>query len=379
VRQETIMKAIIVGGGIMGLTTAWALARDGHEVELLEQGPLPNPLASSMDEHRLIRHPYGDHRGYARMIDAAYAAWDLLWADLGQRLYAPTGTLALTGNGETWAARSAAALAAISKPMTELRLADLPQRFPQLDTTDVERAFWIDTGGVLFAQDIVAALARHLAQTPSVRLHPHAPVRSVDLERARVVVESGAIHDADIVVVAAGAWVGRLLPALGRRLVPSRQIVVYFDLPNDLHAAWASGPMIIDKTGHVGLYLVPPAEGRGLKIGDHAFSRSGDPAGSRDASAAEVAPLLERCRSLLKGFERWRINRLKVCFYTVTDDERFVVEKQGAKGWTMSPCSGHGFKFGAVMGLELARTIVADRDPAAHARWAAGLEGDKPT
>jgi glycine/D-amino acid oxidase-like deaminating enzyme len=379
VRQETIMKAIIVGGGIMGLTTAWALARDGHEVELLEQGPLPNPLASSMDEHRLIRHPYGDHRGYARMIDDAYAAWDLLWTDLGQRLYAPTGTLALTGNGETWAARSAAALAGIGKPMTELRLADLPQRFPQLDTTDVERAFWIDTGGVLFAQDIVAALARHLAQTPSVRLHSHAPVRSVDLERARVVVESGAIHDADIVVVAAGAWVGRLLPALGRRLVPSRQIVVYFDLPDDLHAAWASGPMIIDKTGHVGLYLVPPAEGRGLKIGDHAFSRSGDPAGSRDASAAEVAPLLERCRSLLKGFERWRINRLKVCFYTVTDDERFVVEKHGAKGWAMSPCSGHGFKFGAVMGLELARTIVASRDPAAHARWAAGLEGDKPT
>ena len=180
-------------------------------------------------------------------------------------------------------------------------------------------------------------------------------------------------------MVAAGAWVGRLLPDLGRRLIPSRQIVVYFDLPDDQRAAWTKGPMVIDKTGHVGLYLVPPAEGRGLKIGDHAFSRSGDPAGSRDASEAEVAPLLERCRSLLKGFERWRINRLKACFYTVTDDERFVVEKQGAKGWVMSPCSGHGFKFGAVMGLELARTIVAGRDPAGHARWAAGLEGDKPT
>jgi glycine/D-amino acid oxidase-like deaminating enzyme len=373
------MKAIIVGGGIMGLATAWALARNGHEVALFEQGPLPNPMASSMDEHRLIRHPYGDHRGYARMIDDAYAAWDLLWADLGQRLYAPTGTLALTGNGETWATRSAAVLAGLGKPMTELKLADLPRRFPQLDTRDVEHAFWIDTGGVLFAQDIVAALSRHLAQAPGVHLHPHTPVRSIDLERARVVVESATTHDADVVVVAAGAWVGRLLPALGRRLIPSRQIVVYFDLPDDQRAAWTKGPMIIDKTGHVGLYLVPPAEGRGLKIGDHAFSRSGDPAGSRDAVDAEVAPLLERCRSLLKGFERWRINRLKACFYTVTDDERFVVEKQGAKGWVMSPCSGHGFKFGAVMGLELARTIVAGRDPADHARWAAGLEGDKPT
>src|SRR5260370_39325593 len=69
------MKAIIVGGGIMGLSTAWALAREGHDVELFEQAELPNPLASSMDEHRLIRHPYGDHIGYARMIDDAFTAW----------------------------------------------------------------------------------------------------------------------------------------------------------------------------------------------------------------------------------------------------------------------------------------------------------------
>src|SRR5471032_1818948 len=114
------MKTIIVGGGIMGLSTAWALAKSGQDVELFEQGPLPNPLASSMDEHRLIRHAYGVHTGYARMIDDAYAAWDLLWSDLGQRLYAATGTLALTGNGADWAERSAASLAAIGKPMTEL-------------------------------------------------------------------------------------------------------------------------------------------------------------------------------------------------------------------------------------------------------------------
>ena len=54
------MKAIIVGGGVMGLGTAWGLVREGHQVELFEQGALPNPLASSVDEHRLIRHPYGD-------------------------------------------------------------------------------------------------------------------------------------------------------------------------------------------------------------------------------------------------------------------------------------------------------------------------------
>lgn len=363
----------------MGLATAWALARAGHDVELFEQGALPNPLASSMDEHRLIRHPYGDQAGYARMIDDAYAAWNLLWTDLGQRLYAPTGTLALTGNGEDWAERSAAALARLGRPMTQLAVADLPRRFPLLDNKGVERAFWMDTGGVLFAQDIVAALARYLARQANVRLHAHTTVRSVDPEQGRVVTESGSAHGADFVIVSAGAWVGRLLPSLQRRLIPSRQVVIYFDLPDDQRMLWAKGPMIIDKTGDVGLYLVPPAEGRGLKVGDHEFSLSGDPADPREACEAAMAPLLERCRGLLKGFDRWRIDRLKVCFYTVTNDERFVVEKLGARGWVMSPCSGHGFKFGALMGLKLARTIATARDPARHARWAAGLEGLAPT
>lgn len=368
------MKAIIVGGGIMGLSVAWALARNGHAVELFEQGPLPNPLASSMDEHRLIRHPYGDQVGYARLIDDAYAAWDLLWGDLGQRLYAATGTLALTGNGADWAERSAAALAAIGKPMTELPVADLRNRFPQIEAHGVERAFWMESGGVLFAQDIVVALARYLTGQPHVRLYPHTPVRSVDLEQGRVVTATGAVHAADVVVVAAGAWINRLLPGFGQRLVPSRQTVIYFDLPADARAAWAQGPMIIEKTGDVGLYLVPPMEGRGLKVGDHEFSRSGDPMDEGTASEDDIRPLLARCRSLLRGFDQWRTDRLKICFYTVTDDERFVVEKPAANGWIMSPCSGHGFKFGALMGLELARTLVSGRDAAAHARWAAGLE-----
>lgn len=369
------MKTVIVGGGVMGLATAWALAREGQTVELLEQGPLPNPLASSMDQHRLIRHPYGDQIGYARMIDQAYAAWDLLWADLGERLYAATGTLALTGNGETWAERSAATLAAIGRPMEALAPAEVPRRFPQVAPRGVERAFYIATGGVLFAQDIVAALVRHLARQPGVTLRPHCAVRSIDAERGTVGLADGGTASGDVVVVSAGAWVGDLLPACRARLVPSRQVVIYFDLPPARRAAWSRGPMIIEKTGDVGLYLVPPADGRGLKVGDHEFSRSGHPDDERRAAEDQVEGLLARCRSLLDGFAEWRIEQLKVCYYTVTEDERFVVEPLGPRGWLMSPCSGHGFKFGAVMGLELARTLLTGRAPAAHARWAAGLAG----
>src|SRR5690348_13510729 len=232
------MKTIVVGGGVMGLATAWALAREGCTVELFEQGALPNPLASSFDEHRLIRHPYGDQMGYARLIDDAFAAWELVWRDIGHTLYAPTGTLALTGNGADWAARSAATLAAIGRPMKELSVGELRRRFPMLDAGGVERGFWMSSGGVLFAQDILAALVEHLAGDDRVRLHPKTAVQSVDLERGRITIAGGAPHAGDVVIVAAGAWVARLLSDLGSRLVPSRQVVVYFDLPPEQRAAW---------------------------------------------------------------------------------------------------------------------------------------------
>ena len=38
-------------------------------------------------------------------------------------------------------------------------------------------------------------------------------------------------------------------------MVPSRQVVIYFSLPADQRAIWARSPMVIDKTGDVGLYL----------------------------------------------------------------------------------------------------------------------------
>ncbi len=38
------MKIGIVGAGINGLCTAWALSKRGHDVTVFDQGPIPNPL-----------------------------------------------------------------------------------------------------------------------------------------------------------------------------------------------------------------------------------------------------------------------------------------------------------------------------------------------
>jgi glycine/D-amino acid oxidase-like deaminating enzyme len=104
--------ALILGAGIMGLCTAWALAHAGWQVRVIEQAPIPNPRGASVDQHRLIRHAYGAQAGYMRMVDPAYAAWDMIWAALGARHYVETGVLALANHHGGWLAESRAALRA---------------------------------------------------------------------------------------------------------------------------------------------------------------------------------------------------------------------------------------------------------------------------
>ena len=76
-----------------------------------------------------------------------------------------------------------------------------------------------------------------------------------------------------------------------------------------------------------------------------------------------------------KDFDRYRVLEKKVCFYTCTrdDSEAFQVRPWGAKAWIQSPCSGHGFKLGPLVGDAVAAAIAGERDPAETTRWAAGV------
>jgi len=365
------MRVTVVGAGIMGLSCAWELDRLGHQVTVIEQATIPNPLGSSGDQHRVIRYAYGAELGYQRMVGEAYAAWDRLWADLGERLIVDTGTLALDVDGGEWSSRSAKNLAADGHAVTWLDQAALVRRFPLVAAAGVERAFHLSTGSVLFAERITAALGRYLAGR-GVEIRTNTAARSVDPEAGRVVLADGTAIDADAVVVAAGPWIDRLLPAFSGRVTPSRQLTVYLDPPAAIAAQWRSMPMLLDIGLTSGFYAVPPVGGTGLKVGDHIFSLSGDPDHDREALRDEAATILADCRRRLADFDAYRLTQVKTCFYTVEPKERFVIEPIGRRGWAMSPCSGHGFKFGALLGSAVARAVVGEARPDITA-WAAGM------
>ncbi|MCP4330405.1 MAG: FAD-dependent oxidoreductase [Alphaproteobacteria bacterium] len=371
------MEVIVVGAGIMGLATAWACHRRGDSVRVYEQGPIPNPHASSVDEHRAIRQIYGDKEGYARMIGGAFEAWDLVWQDLDERLYAETGILTLVRGRDSFGYRSIATLDRVGIDYERLEPVELAARFPLMRFDGVDCGLYFRRGGALLAGRIIERLGHHLG-TRGVTIHAHSAVTAIGPDAATVTLADGRRDHADRLVVAAGPWVGDLVPDFAARVTPSRQIVAYLTPPDDLAAAWAAAPILVDIGPDEGLYLVPPVGGTSMKVGDHGFSLSGHPSADREAAPAETRAIYQLCRRRVADLDRFRLASGRTCFYTISPDENIIVEPIGDRVWVMTGFSGHGFKFGPLLGLELADAMAGGQEPAALGRWAAGLEGARP-
>jgi glycine/D-amino acid oxidase-like deaminating enzyme len=248
---------------------------------------------------------------------------------------------------------------------------DLDRAFPLLSFDDVEEAFLMAMGGVLLARRIAAALVKHLVAA-GVALRPHRAVSEVDPERARARLNGSETLEADAIVVAAGAWTRRLLPALAPRAVPSRQVVAYVEPPRLYAARWTIAPVVLELGPRTGFYIVPPVAGTSMKLADRGFTLAGDPDDDRNADPEEAAATLAAARRRLREFDRYRLARLRPCYHTVEPENRLLVEKLGRAGWVVSACSGHGYKFAPLLAQRLAETIAGERWPAKLTKWAAG-------
>jgi sarcosine oxidase/sarcosine oxidase subunit beta len=370
-------KALIVGGGIAGLSTAWALARRGVQVELFEQGPLPNPRGSSYDEHRIIRHAYGRMEGYAHLMPEAFRVWKQLWQATGNRHYEPCGAVYFLRREDGWHAAVARSLGAMGIAQREIPLGDIERRFPMVNPDGLLKVVETEGAGMLFPIRILTDLVVLLGRL-GVTLHSGVQVSEIDPERATLVAD-GAVHGGDVVIVAAGAWADRLVPGLRGVAVPSRQAVLYLSPPADLTDDWAGAPVMLDQSPDGGLYTLPPRCNTRLKIGDHLFSRTGDPDGDRIATNHDLARLWPAARAAYHDFDRYQVLEAKACFYTVTEAEEFLVHPIGPAGWLISACSGHGFKLGALIGELVARAISGEMNAADLPDLAAGrTSGPRP-
>ena len=356
--KSGVKKVAVVGAGIAGLSIAWALARRGVSVDVFDQGPIPNPVSSSFDEHRINRHAYGKLEGYSRLMPHAYRVWDELWADLGVKHYEETSGIYVLRQLDGWYERTVPVLKELGVSARDLSMDELSQKLPMIKTDGVERAVMVGGQGLLFPSRILTSLVVHLTRL-GVRFHAQTRVTSMDPDAGKLVTEKDT-HASDVIVVAAGAWIDRLVPSLRGVAVPSRQAVVFLAPPTRFASAWAQAPIVVIKNGPAGLYVLPPRSGTRLKVGDHRFSLTGNPDDDRKATKEDLRPVWEELKGAFRSVDEYDALEDKACFYTVTKDEAFIAQMIGRCGWAVSACSGHGFKLGPFVGAGVAAGILGD-------------------
>jgi len=360
------MRVIVVGAGIAGLSTAWSLLKRGHQVTLLEQGEIPNPLAASGDHHRIIRRAYGKSNGYGRAITEAYAAWTELWGDLGESHHDPRGFLCVSRDAGDAAEEYREALEEGGYPFELITTDAAVQRWPFLEAGSFRYAFQSPEGGALHCRKIAAGIGGWLRKN-GASVYTNSKVAWVDVDHGRVELAEGALLQADRVVVTAGAWVLKLFPDLDGELKTYRTAVVYLDPPADLARAWHAAPVIMG-IGRIDGYIIPPSGGAGLKFGSglHKVATS-DADWNRVPVEGEGEAIRDLFGPPIARISEHRVRDVVTCAYTFTPDERFAAWERG-RCLVVSACSGHGYKFGAAVGRRVAGA-VEDGDTDALKRW----------
>jgi selenocysteine lyase/cysteine desulfurase/glycine/D-amino acid oxidase-like deaminating enzyme len=330
---------VVVGMGIHGASTVVALAARGLRVVAVEQFAEGHDRGSSHGETRMIRRAYPSPI-WSDLVESAYAAWDSLGVRIGETLIEPRGGLFVRAPG-----RATPLDGPGCRTIAANGLADTG--FPARVTPGAT-AVYDPSAGVLRADVALRQLWRLARAGADIRtgvraLHWAHRGQGVELHTTQGRIRAGHL------VLCPGPWVGGLLPELDRAVRVQRILNLHVRPAGD--ATLPDGLPVFSVDSAEGLvYGIPPGPGRLLKIGLDEGPQC-DPDGRRpETTAAEVAALV-RAAGDLWGVPLEAAART-LCLYSVTADRRFLVGGlPGHPGVTvLSACSGHGFKFGPVLG-----------------------------
>lgn len=340
------MRVAVIGGGVMGAATAWRLAARGVEVVVYDRHSPPHALGSSHGESRIIRTAYFEGPWYVPLLHEAFALWRELEAASGKRILTMTGALMIGDPSSDVVAGAQASAREHGLDAEYLETDAFRERFPGHVVRDGDVAVLDRQAGVLNPE---AAVSSMLALAP--RISRETEVKSIAEVRRRF----------DAVVVAAGPWTPELVDWIPLRV--ERQVHGWFSIARE--ANWFGPdrfPAFVRKSEERGfMYGIPSLDGKTLKIGRHHDGEFTTPhAIRRRVDERDLDPLRLLAATYLRGVSG-HVTRTLTCMYTNTPDNHFVIDfsPEDERVVVISACSGHGFKFGPIIG-DIAADLVVD-------------------
>ncbi len=293
------MKVLVVGGGIIGCAAALELAGAGCRVTLFERAT-PGAEASSAAAGLLAPIDESTETSFARLALASWRLYPDVVRDLQERTgidveYVTRGTIYPTSAAQK--RRDVAVWGDLEEFGVELLEGDDVHRLEPALAPNIRHAIFVKGDHWLNNQRLVLAYAQ-AAAAAGVELKTGCNVSRLVVEAGKVrgLVTEGERVEGDAILLAAGAWSGELMAALGTslRIEPRRGQMI----------ALAHVPPVVTHCVHGEVYMAPRPSGE-LLIGA-TVERAGF---QRDVTAEGISGLLRGAIELVPSLRDLPIAR----------------------------------------------------------------------
>jgi glycine/D-amino acid oxidase-like deaminating enzyme len=367
-RSGAMVDLVVVGGGVMGLFTAYHASERSARVVVLERGRVGDPMTASFGRTRSFRNDYLDP-AYARLAHEAHRLWGEVEAQTSTAMLVRCGLMNIAKRSVTpdlagtYAQLSTETLTRLGMRTESLDQEALRRRFPYLEA---DIGYRHEEAGVVDVGAVTRTLRRVLAER-GVDVREGVEVAALARSGAsiRVTTTAGEIEARSLVVTAGHGTNGVLssLPDCELRIPlgadrPSE--AKYLVPPADARERFTAAAMPVIAYLDAGIYCHPIVDGvvDAVKIGYY-----NPPDIERGTTTIDsIASFLEQCMPGLRDAEARDVVDVDQCDYDLVADDDFVL---GAiPGFTNAFVGvgwrGTGYKFAPWVGRVLAELAVQD-------------------
>jgi glycine/D-amino acid oxidase-like deaminating enzyme len=329
--KEQTQDLVIIGGGIMGLCTAYAASHFTNNITILEKSNIGNKSTASFGYTRSIRNDYLDPL-YARLAYEARRLWQALEDKAAEPLIIECGCLNIAKESitpdfaMTYAEQSYHTLSNLHLKTEAFTRDSLQQRFPQFD---VDMARLDVEAGFLYLPTVTRTLLDILRQRQA-QIVEDVEVTAItrQSDTLHVVTSRGEFHTRSLVVTA-GFGTNDVLRridgcSLQFPLIPDRPSQCkYFIPPAEKRALFTAEALPVFAYLDVGIYGHPIYAGKtpGVKIGFY------NPPDMQRLSThiQDVHSFVDECMPALRDAEAIDVTDVDQCFYDLVPDDRFIL------------------------------------------------------
>ena len=370
--QTVTCDVAVIGLGAVESAALYHLSKSGKRIIGIDRFEPPHTMGSSHGESRITRLAVGEGEDYVALAKRSHEIWREIEALTGTKIMTRTSGVLMDSGIQPWAKHGSegfwdrtVSIATRQTIQHEILDSDqVKQRFPAFNLESTGKAYLEVEAGYL-RPELAIRTQLDLAQKNGAEVVFNSPVEEITQVGNFILIRTKTQEfRVNKVLLSAGGWIKDFLPqAEQSKYKICRQVLHWLEIePGTIGWEdypvwmWGFGPNPEDF-----IYGFPSLDGKTIKMASESFLDSNHPERlDRTVSSEEQEQFWkEKVQGKILGLKP-QIVKSVVCFYTVTEDARFITKTFSGMDQVMlvSACSGHGFKHSTALGERLAHSLL---------------------